>query len=107
MKKRTPRPIPPQMIPRRKKDMERLAANPEAVKRIIEMNRSAAEVLEKQKTLKTTSLLEWFERCMLILPDLYNTEEFKAKFKSFIDENKQDIETEVKAEETNDTQLQQ
>lgn len=105
MKKKTPRPIPPQMIPRRKKDMERLAADPEAIKRIIEMQKSAAEVLEKQKTVKTTSLLEWFDRCMYILPDLYQTEEFKAKFKSFVDENKKDIETEVNAEETNDTQL--
>lgn len=82
MKKVKPRPIPPQLIPRRKKDMERLAANPAAIKAIIEMNKSAAEVLEKQKTQRALTAEEWLERSFAILPEDFDTDEVKNKIRS-------------------------
>lgn len=85
MKKTKPRPIPPQLIPRRKKDLERLAANPEAVKAIIEMNKTASKVLEKRETLRALTVAEWLERAFAILPEELDTDEIKQKIKSCLE----------------------
>lgn len=82
MKHKKPLPFPAQLIPNRKKDIERLMANSDAVKAIIEMNKTAAEVLEKQKTYRALTAEEWLERSFAILPEDFNTDEFKQKIKS-------------------------
>lgn len=95
MKKRHTFKLPPSVIPRRQRDMEKLIKNPEAVKAIMEMNKAAADVLEKQRTMKALTIEDWLERSFAILPEKFqNNEELKQHirdcFSSLTDEETTD-----------------
>lgn len=72
----------PQLLPNKKKELLKLCSNPEAIKRIIEMNKSAAAVLEKKETARSVTIGEWVERAFKILPEDFQTEANKEKLNS-------------------------
>lgn len=82
MTKKRPTYTCPQLIPRKKKDMLKIVKNPEAMRKLIELNKAASEVLEKKAKIRALTVEEWFERVFAILPEKYDSEELKNKIKT-------------------------
>lgn len=88
MKKHKAKPCP-QLVPNKKKEMLKIVQNPEAMKRILDLQHAASDAIEKQKTIKAFDLNDWYDRVIMILPEEYqNNEELKAKIKNLIQETK-------------------
>ena len=81
------KPIPtPQILPNKKKEMLKIIQNPEAMKRVLELVNSSANLFDKSKTVKACSMIDWVERCIAILPEnLEHLDNFILKFKEFVD----------------------
>lgn len=79
-------PNPPQLIPNKKKEMLKIVQDPEAMKRVMELINSSNNLFEKSKTVKATTMIDWVERAIAILPDdLEQRDSFCAKLKEFVD----------------------
>ena len=72
----------PQLLPRKKKEILKIVQNPQAMQRIIALNKAASEVLEKKEKTRALTVDEWLERSFSILPEEYDYEEVKNKIKS-------------------------
>lgn len=77
----------PQLIPNKKKALLKLCNDPEAIKRIIAMNKAASEVLEKKNTVRSLSVSDWAERAFKILPEEYDKPENLEKLKNLFQDN--------------------
>lgn len=79
-------PNPPQLIPNKKKEMLKIVQDPEAMKRVMELINSSNNLFEKSKTVKATTMIDWVERAIAILPDdLEQRSSFCAKLKELVD----------------------
>jgi hypothetical protein len=79
-------PNPPQLIPNKKKEMLKIVQDPEAMKRVMELINSSNNLFEKSKTVKATTMIDWVERAIAILPDdLEQRASFCAKLKELVD----------------------
>lgn len=85
MKKKKPMVLPAALLPNKKKEMLKLVNNPEQLNKVMDLISASSNLFEQSKTLKAKTMIEWEERCILILPDdLANKEDFIAAFKTFI-----------------------
>ena len=86
MKKKHKFPDPQQLIPNKKKEMLKIIQDPEAMKRVMELINSSNNLFEKSKTVKATTMIDWVERAIAILPDdLEQRDSFCDKLKELVD----------------------
>lgn len=72
----------PQLLPNKKKELLKLCNNPQAIQRIIQMNKTALQVLEKKETARSLTVADWAERAFQILPIDLNKPENLEKLKN-------------------------
>lgn len=82
MAKKRPSYSCPQLIPKKKKEMLKIVQNPEAMRKLIALNKAASEVLEKKEKIRALTVEEWLERSFAILPESYDSDELKEKIKA-------------------------
>lgn len=90
MAKKRPSFTCPQLIPRKKKEMLKIVQNPEAMRKLIALNKAASEVLEKKEKIRALTIEEWFERSFAILPESFDSDELKEKIKACFAEGTND-----------------
>ena len=77
MKKRKPI-ITPALLPNKKKEMLKLVN--------MSFIQASSELFDKSKTVKALNMMDWVERCIMILPDdMKGKDGFILAFKSFVD----------------------
>lgn len=65
--------------------MLKILQNPEAMKRVMELIESSSNLFDKSKTVKATSMLDWVERAIAILPeDMDMHDSFCDKLKELV-----------------------
>lgn len=85
MKKKKPI-ITPALLPSKKKEMLKLVNDPKKLESVMDFINASSNLFEKSKHIKASTLLDWEERCIDILPDdLVNRDKFIEDFKNFID----------------------
>lgn len=85
MKKRKPI-ITPALLPNKKKEMLKLVNNPEQLKKVMSFIQASSDLFDKSKTVKALNMMDWVERCIMILPDdMEGKDGFILAFKSFVD----------------------
>ena len=68
MKKKKPI-ITPNLLPNKKKEMLKIMNDPNKLKEVMSFIKASSDFFDKSKTVKATTMLDWIERCILILPD--------------------------------------
>lgn len=85
MKKRKPI-ITPALLPNKKKEMLKLVNNPEQLQKVMSFIQASSDLFDKSKTVKALNIMDWVERCIMILPDdMEGKDGFILAFKSFVD----------------------
>lgn len=85
MKKRKPI-ITPALLPNKKKEMLKLVNNPEQLQKVMSFIQASSDFFDKSKTVKALNMMDWVERCIMILPDdMKGKDGFILAFKSFVD----------------------
>ncbi|MBO7527647.1 MAG: hypothetical protein J6T74_07135 [Clostridia bacterium] len=85
MKKRKPL-ITPALLPNKKKEMLKLVNNPEQLQKVMSFIQASSDLFDKSKTVKALNMMDWVERCIMILPDdMEGKDGFILAFKSFVD----------------------
>jgi hypothetical protein len=85
MKKRKPI-ITPALLPNKKKEMLKLVNNPEQLQKVMSFIQASSDLFDKSKTVKALNMMDWVERCIMILPDdMEGKDGFILAFKSFVD----------------------
>ena len=85
MKKRKPI-ITPAFLPNKKKEMLKLVNNPEQLQKVMSFIQASSDLFDKSKTVKALNMMDWVERCIMILPDdMEGKDGFILAFKSFVD----------------------
>lgn len=85
MKKRKPI-ITPALLPNKKKEMLKLVNNPEQLQKVMSFIQASSDLFDKSKTVKALNMMDWVERCIMILPDdMKGKDSFIFAFKSFVD----------------------
>lgn len=85
MKKRKPI-ITPALLPNKKKEMLKLVNSPEQLQKVMSFIQASSELFDKSKTVKALNMMDWVERCIMILPDdMKGKAGFILAFKSFVD----------------------
>ncbi len=85
MKKRKPI-ITPALLPNKKKEMLKLVNNPEQLQKVMSFIQASSDLFDKSKTVKALNMMDWGERCIMILPDdMEGKDGFILAFKSFVD----------------------
>jgi len=93
---------PPQLLPNKKKEMLKIIQNPEAMKRVLELINSSSNLFEKSKTVKASSMIDWVERAISILPDdMEQRDSFCVKLRELVDNYGADNGTCTKQQEHN------
>lgn len=79
-------PNPPELLPNKKKEMLKIMNNPEQLKKVMSFIQASSDLFDKSKTVKALNMIDWYERCIMILPDdIQDKDRFILEFKSFID----------------------
>lgn len=85
MKKRKPI-ITPALLPNKKKEMLKLVNSPEQLQKVMSFIQASSDLFDKSKTVKALNMMDWVERCIMILPDdMEGKDGFILAFKSFVD----------------------
>ena len=85
MKKRKPI-ITPALLPNKKKELLKLVNNPEQLQKVMSFIQASSDLFDKSKTVKALNMMDWVERCIMILPDdMEGKDGFILAFKSFVD----------------------
>jgi len=85
MKKKKPI-ITPNLLPNKKKEMLKIMNDPNKLKEVMSFIKASSDFFDKSKTVKATTMLDWIERCILILPDnMGDRDGFISAFKNFVD----------------------
>lgn len=85
MKKRKPI-ITPALLPNKKKEMLKLVNNPKQLQKVMSFIQASSDLFDKSKTVKALNMMDWVERCIMILPDdMEGKDGFILAFKSFVD----------------------
>jgi len=85
MKKRKPI-ITPALLPNKKKEMLKLVNNPEQLQKVMSFIQASSDLFDKSKTVKALNMMDWVERCIMILPDdMEGKDGFILAFKTFVD----------------------
>ena len=85
MKKRKPI-ITPALLPNKKKEMLKLVNNPEQLQKVMSFIQASSDLFDKSKTVKALNMMDWVERCIMIIPDdMEGKDGFILAFKSFVD----------------------
>ena len=66
MKKRKPI-ITPALLPNKKKEMLKLVNNPEQLQKVMSFIQASSDLFDKSKTVKALNMMDWVERCIMIL----------------------------------------
>lgn len=74
----------PQLVPNKKKDILKIVNNPEAMKRLIELNKSAAAVLENQEKKRAKNIDEWLVRAFSFLPEEFDDKKTREMIERII-----------------------
>lgn len=75
-----------QLLPSKKKEMLKIMNDPNKLKEVMNFIQASSNLFEKSKTVKATTILDWVERCILILPDdLEDRDSFIQAFRNFTD----------------------
>ena len=78
--------ISPALIPNKKKEMLKIINDPNKMKEVMNLVKASSNLFDKSKTMKATTILDWAERCISILPDdMENKDAFIEAFRNFID----------------------
>jgi hypothetical protein len=78
--------ISPALIPNKKKEMLKIINDPDKMKEVMNLVKASSNLFDKSKTMKATTILDWVERCISILPDdMENKDAFIKAFRNFID----------------------
>lgn len=78
--------ISPALIPNKKKEMLKIINDPNKMKEVMNLVKASSNLFDKSKTMKATTILDWVERCISILPDdMENKDAFIKAFRNFID----------------------
>lgn len=78
--------ISPALIPNKKKEMLKIINDPNKMKEVMNLVKASSNLFDKTKSMKATTILDWQERCISILPeDMENKDAFIEAFKNFID----------------------
>lgn len=86
MKHKKKFPEPQQLLPNKKKEMLKIVQNPDAMKAVLEMIKSSNELFDKSKTVKATTMLDWVERAINILPDnMVDKDGFCVELRKLVD----------------------
>lgn len=74
------------LLPSKKKEMLKIVNDPYKLKEVMNLVKASSDLFDKSKTVKATSILDWVERCILILPDdIENRDSFIQAFRNFTD----------------------
>lgn len=75
-----------QLLPNKKKEMLKLVNNPEQLQKVMSFIQASSDLFDKSKTVKALNMMDWVERCIMILPDdMEGKDGFILAFKSFVD----------------------
>lgn len=78
--------ISPALIPNKKKEMLKIINDPNKMKEVMNLVKASSNLFDKSKTMKASTILDWVERCISILPDdMENKDAFIEAFRNFID----------------------
>lgn len=78
--------ITPALLPNKKKEMLKLVNNPEQLQKVMSFIQASSDLFDKSKTVKALNMMDWVERCIMILPDdMEGKDGFILAFKSFVD----------------------
>ena len=78
--------ITPALRPNKKKEMLKLVNNPEQLQKVMSFIQASSDLFDKSKTVKALNMMDWVERCIMILPDdMEGKDGFILAFKSFVD----------------------
>lgn len=72
------------LIPNKEKEFVKLIKDPEAFKRMMELQKATNNLIEKQASVKATTLEDWKIRVVELLPDNVDKELFTKKLEELI-----------------------
>lgn len=85
-KKKTLKTPNAQLLPNKKKEMLKIIKDPNKLKDIMGFVRASSDLFDKSKTVKASTMLDWVERCIMILPeDMEDPDGFILAFRNFTD----------------------
>lgn len=75
-----------QLLPNKKKEMLKIVNDPNKLKEIMGFVKASSDLFDKSKTVKASTMLDWVERCIMILPeDMEDPDGFILAFRNFTD----------------------
>lgn len=101
MKHRRPFATPQQLIPRKEKDMLKIINDPEAFKRVMELQKAAIDAQTKVAQMHAVSWRDWSARAFLMVPEKFKDdialktqiEEFANVLKGLYDDTPDELKT--------------